>query len=402
MRIGKAVLLTLMLATASQTALADEWIAERLRGGVMQLQNGQWTALERGAVVPDGRTVRTGPDGRLELVRGQERISLAADTEISIRDAAGQKMTSVMQSSGMVTIEAERRNVQHFSVQTPVLAAVVKGTQFSVTYRDGQARVDVQSGVVQVQDSAHEMVVDVTRGQVAEAGQDRPLDVSGPGSERAIFLIEGEIVPAQARDAVLSGEMAASAALETVVPHHGPGPRNEERGPAAGPAGNAGDGPGKGGPGRDNEEGRGHGHGNGKQHGPDNDHAKPNGPANDRGPGNGNGPGANSASGNGKGPGSNSGSGNGHGPGSNSGPGNGHGPGSNSGPGNGNGPDSNSGRGNGNGPGSNSGSGGGAHGNGHAPGLKADLGPVSVEVSSGNGLGLSLGHGKGLSLRLGN
>ena len=212
----KTAFLALMLASVSTAALAQDWTAERLRGQVLQFEHGDWTALERGDVVPDGRKIRTGSTGRVELVRGQERIALAGNTEVEVRDAAGQKMTSVLQFHGSVTIEAERRNVQHFSVQTPVLAAVVKGTQFTVTYRNGQARVDVDRGVVQVQDSAHDMVVDVTPGQAAEASQMAPVDVSGPGSDRVVYLIEGNVVPAVAREAVLRGDVAAEDALDAV------------------------------------------------------------------------------------------------------------------------------------------------------------------------------------------
>lgn len=217
MQSGKVALLAaMMLSSISTSALAEDWIAERLRGQVLQFEHGDWTALERGDVVPDGRKIRTGGNGRVELVRGQERIALASNTEIAVRDAAGQKMTSVLQFHGSVTIEAERRNVQHFSVQTPVLAAVVKGTQFTVTYRNGQARVDVDRGVVQVQDNGHDMVVDVTPGQSAQASQMAPLDVSGRGADQVVYLIEGEVVPAVARTAVLRGEIAAEDALEAV------------------------------------------------------------------------------------------------------------------------------------------------------------------------------------------
>lgn len=216
MRVGHSILAVITLMSFSSVALADEWIAERLRGTVMQFERNTWVALERGDVVPDGGKVRTASNGRLELVRGQESIALGPNTQIAVRDAAGQKMTSVIQSSGVVTIEAEKRNVQHFSVQTPVLAAVVKGTQFTVTYSNGQARVDVGSGVVQVQDNVHDMVVDVTRGQSAAASQASPLDISGPGADKAVFLIDGEPVPAAARAAVLDGNLPAEAALEAV------------------------------------------------------------------------------------------------------------------------------------------------------------------------------------------
>ena len=70
MCIGKSVLVALTLCCTSSVALADDWIAERLRGGVMQYQSGNWIALERGHVVPDGGKVRTTGTGRVELVRG--------------------------------------------------------------------------------------------------------------------------------------------------------------------------------------------------------------------------------------------------------------------------------------------------------------------------------------------
>lgn len=216
MRVIETILVAAMLSLVSMSALGQDWIADRLRGGVLQFEGGSWVTLDRADVVPDGGKVRTLGDGRVELVRGQERIALAPNTEVAIRDAVGQKMTSVIQTMGSVTIQAERRNVQHFSVQTPVLAAVVKGTQFTVTYRNGQARVDVREGVVQVQDNNHGMVADVTRGQSAAASQAAPLDVSGPGADRVVYLIEGEVVPAAAKDAVLKGELEPEDALEAV------------------------------------------------------------------------------------------------------------------------------------------------------------------------------------------
>jgi hypothetical protein len=90
MRLGQTIIAGILLASVSTSVLAQDWVADRLRGGVLQLEGGSWVTLERGDVVPDGRQIRTLGDGRVELVRGQERIALAANTEIAIRDAAGQ------------------------------------------------------------------------------------------------------------------------------------------------------------------------------------------------------------------------------------------------------------------------------------------------------------------------
>ncbi|QYO75081.1 FecR family protein [Devosia salina] len=299
MHFGKSILIAAMLASVSTAVLAQDWTAERLRGQVLQFEHGDWTALERGDVVPDGRKIRTGSTGRVELVRGQERIALAGNTEVEVRDAAGQKMTSVLQFHGSVTIEAERRNVQHFSVQTPVLAAVVKGTQFTVTYRNGQARVDVDRGVVQVQDSAHDMVVDVTPGQAAEASQMAPVDVSGPGSDRVVYLIEGNVVPAVAREAVLRGDVAAEDALDAV--RNGTIPNANARANANANANSAGQGNAV----SANARASNNGNGNSGNSGP---------PSHSNAGGNGNGPPAHSnAGGNSSGAGNN-GNGNGNGP----------------------------------------------------------------------------------------
>lgn len=43
-------------------------------------------------------------------------------------------------------------NVQHFAVQTPFLAAVVKGTKFTVVSSKTGAEVAVQRGNVEVED----------------------------------------------------------------------------------------------------------------------------------------------------------------------------------------------------------------------------------------------------------
>ena len=364
MRVIKSTLAAAMLSLVSMSALGQDWVADRLRGGVLQFEGGSWVTLARADVVPDGGKVRTLGDGRVELVRGQERIALSPNTEVAIRDAAGQKMTSVIQTMGSVTIQAERRNVQHFSVQTPVLAAVVKGTQFTVTYRNGQARVDVREGVVQVQDNNHGMVADVTRGQTAAASQAAPLDVSGPGADRVVYLIEGEVVPAAAKDAVLKGELEPEDALEAVQsravgdanPNANVGSSNNaNRANSSAINGNAG-GNGNGPPAHSNAGGNKSGSGV----------ANGNGNGNGNGGNNGNGPPEHSSAGG-------NGNGNGNAGGSNNNSGNGNGPPDHSnGGGNSSSSGNENGNGNGSGPPEHSNAGGNGNGNGNGNGKKDD------------------------------
>jgi hypothetical protein len=61
----------------------------------------------------------------------------------------------------------EKRNVKHFEVETPYLAAVVKGTQFSVTVSATGTRVDVRRGQVEVSDFKSGQIAQVMPGQTA-------------------------------------------------------------------------------------------------------------------------------------------------------------------------------------------------------------------------------------------
>lgn len=179
-------------------AMAEDWVVSRVRGEAVQLVQGQWIDLVRGDAIPDARAIRTGPDGRVGLTRAAETIELGASTEIKIADAGGDdRMTSVIQTAGLVSIEAERRNVQHFSVQTPFLAAVVKGTRFTVEVAGKGATVSVQRGVVQVQDTGRDLVTDITVGQQATVTDTMPLDVAGRGAP-VVFTFNGvQVVPGE-------------------------------------------------------------------------------------------------------------------------------------------------------------------------------------------------------------
>jgi FecR protein len=187
----KTILAAAACLLLTTTVFADDWVAERLRGRVVVLNEGQWEPLSLGDVVSDDRPVRTMLSGRVVFRRGAETISIGGNTQISIHDASGRRMTTVTQSFGTVTIEAERQQVQHFSVQTPFLAAVVKGTQFTVVSGKKGARVAVDRGMVQVRDTMHSVMTDVPAGQNAKVGPGQMLTVSGPGEKSPMVTFEG-------------------------------------------------------------------------------------------------------------------------------------------------------------------------------------------------------------------
>ena len=77
--------------------------------------------------------------------------------------------TTIMQQAGSILLEVEKRNVKHFEVETPYLAAVVKGTQFRVTVNATGTSVDVIRGQVEVADFKSGQIAQVMPGQHATA-----------------------------------------------------------------------------------------------------------------------------------------------------------------------------------------------------------------------------------------
>jgi hypothetical protein len=196
------------ISLAAQTASADNWTITRLRGEVMQLVDGEWLPLKRADVVPDDRRIRTTNNGHATLVRGNETLELGPSTQIRIIDeGGGRPYTTVLQSWGTVDVQAEVRNVEHFAVRNQYLAAVVKGTRFSVSATSRGGAVDVERGSVSVGGSEQSTVV--SAGQNAQVHEDGSISVSGEGTLPAVVEKNGKS-GTSASDAVA----AAAAELE--------------------------------------------------------------------------------------------------------------------------------------------------------------------------------------------
>jgi hypothetical protein len=137
------------------------------------------------AILKAGGTVRTGPNGRVLLVRGAESMMISANSVVSLpADATNGLSTTVLQQAGSILLDVEKRNVQHFEVATPYLAAVVKGTQFRVTVTETGSQVDVLRGQVQVVDYKSGQNALVNRDQVARVSTQglSGLSLSGRGT----------------------------------------------------------------------------------------------------------------------------------------------------------------------------------------------------------------------------
>ena len=119
------------------------------------------------------------------LVRGEETILIAPNSVVGVpAEKKDGLSTTIIQQAGSILLEVEKRNVKHFEVETPYLAAVVKGTQFSVTVGAGSTKVGVLRGQVEVSDFKTGQIAQVMPGQSATAFEHgKPgLSLSGTGT----------------------------------------------------------------------------------------------------------------------------------------------------------------------------------------------------------------------------
>ena len=184
--------IALVLGASSAAFAGDDsvWSVGKSSGEVWVITTGaQHASLTQEEVLKPGDTIRTGRSGRVLLVRGKESILIAPNSVIGVPAEKKEGMsTTILQQAGSILLEVEKRNVKHFEVETPYLAAVVKGTQFSVTVEAGSTSVEVRRGQVEVSDFKSGQVAQVLPGQTAtsfEHGKSG-LTLSGTGTFNAI------------------------------------------------------------------------------------------------------------------------------------------------------------------------------------------------------------------------
>jgi uncharacterized membrane protein YgcG len=215
------------LAFIPSFAIADDWVVTKLRGSAAVLVGENWQPLHRGDVISDDRAIQTLSGSRATLERGPEKIELGPETAVRIDDAATARYTTVRQYFGTVTVEAEVQNVEHFGVLTPHLAAVVKGTRFTVVSGEDTATVSVLRGHVAVEDrDTHETTLLAVGQSASTSDGGAPLSISGEGTLPTVYGAGGKPVTdvnksaadgakaaeKQAREAAKEGRAEAKAA----------------------------------------------------------------------------------------------------------------------------------------------------------------------------------------------
>src|SRR5216684_9051819 len=166
------VLATAFALTATSQGFAAEggvWSVSKSSGDVW-ITSGevQQASLKPEDNLKPGDTIRTGRNGRVFLIRDEESILIAPNSVVALPAEVKEGLsTTIIQKAGSILLEVEKRNVKHFEVETPYLAAVVKGTQFLVSVNATSTSVDVIRGQVEVADFKSGQIAQVMPGQHA-------------------------------------------------------------------------------------------------------------------------------------------------------------------------------------------------------------------------------------------
>lgn len=176
-------LLALMLLWSSPAlAQVPTWIVSDAGGAAELHRGGNVQPLRRGLRLQPGDTVATGPNGRASLARGREFIVVSPRTRLTIPAASQQDggLTQIIQHIGRALFRIERRATPHFGVRTPHLAALVRGTVFTVTVDDEGCRVAVTEGRVEV--ATH----DGRARQLVDPG----MQATAPASDHSTIILD--------------------------------------------------------------------------------------------------------------------------------------------------------------------------------------------------------------------
>lgn len=161
-RIGIFGGLAALLSSTSAFAQTGEWRVSEASGRVVMRDAAGDHPVARGGLVPAGATLLTGPGARAVVVRGEDFVTVAANSRLRVPAAAqATGLFQMVQEWGQAVFRIKHLPKPHFAVQTPYLAAVVKGTTFSVTVTGEGASLQVTDGAVEVATTdggAHELV----------------------------------------------------------------------------------------------------------------------------------------------------------------------------------------------------------------------------------------------------
>jgi hypothetical protein len=126
------------------------WVVKSVSGGATLTRPAAAPVeLAAGATISTGAVIETAANGRVEVAREGDLVTISPNTRLEVVKADGTN-TSWAQRLGTALFKVKTRPSWTFEVETPYMVAVVKGTAFTVAVRADTAAVQVVEGSVQV------------------------------------------------------------------------------------------------------------------------------------------------------------------------------------------------------------------------------------------------------------
>ena len=159
----------LLCARAAHALDTGDIVIVSLKGEVHVTMKGAERAVKAGTVLETPATVRTGPDGAIELRQGATSVSVGPDTllEFPALASRGGPIDRIVQPQGNAFYSIGKRAGRKLRVETPYLVGVVKGTQFNVAVREEGATISLFEGLLEIRAADDSSVVDIGAGEIA-------------------------------------------------------------------------------------------------------------------------------------------------------------------------------------------------------------------------------------------
>ena len=222
MRLLSRLLFPILLLLFSGTAaFAQEagWTISEAKGQVTVIDARGERKGDAGIAVAPGMTVRTAARSTAVLVRGREFVTLRQNAQIRIPEASRERsIIQIVQDYGSALFNIGKQADPHFGVETPYLAAVVKGTTFIINVGAEGASLQVTEGAVEVatpDGGARDLILPGAVALVA-AGDTMRLVIEGEGRK----IVDSPARPASA-PAEVPATPAAPVSSASVLPAGG-------------------------------------------------------------------------------------------------------------------------------------------------------------------------------------
>ncbi|WDI33038.1 FecR family protein [Hyphococcus flavus] len=179
-------LCAVLVSIGASFAESGDWQVVETNGTVRTSQAMAGVQLvSTGNILGAGSVLSTGADGRAVLVRGEQQIVVGPNSRMSLPAVQEKGMTKIVQDLGTLLFKVDKKEKQHFQVETPIIAAVVKGTTFTVTAGASGHSVHVAEGAVEVSalnGGASQMVTAGMTAMVSKANP-RAIEMSSGGQK---------------------------------------------------------------------------------------------------------------------------------------------------------------------------------------------------------------------------